>query len=187
MKLYFIRHAEVIKQPEVPSDRWVLSEDGIRAAWSVGETLQGVAARWKVSPEPKAVRTFAEAMRGTAFECDERLRELRRGGWVNDYRAAGQRALDITSEPALPGWETAEAAAHRFAEVVRDHLRTGADLGVCGHGLIFSAWINLHRAGGPPPTGLWQDLRFPDLWEVDLNRDGRWTSLVRAAVSGRQS
>ena len=69
------------------------------------------------------------------------------------------------------GWEPHEQVAARFDAAVSRHAKLAAarnlPLVIGTHGLAPTVWLAHRRLLGDPAQ-FWEDLRFPDLIEVDL-------------------
>lgn len=101
---------------------------------------------------------------------DAAFDEVRRVGepWGGNWAEMRRRWL---AGEALDGWETQEAAFSRFGAGVGRALAESADAIVSTHGLVLTNW--LVRRGLVPEAqavAFWEDLAFPDLLLVDLDR-----------------
>jgi hypothetical protein len=84
--MYLVRHAMVVIDPSVPSNEWVLSDEGRATAARIALPELPV----RTSNEPKAVETAVAA--GWTATVDSRLREVERP-WIEDHYCAVGRAL----------------------------------------------------------------------------------------------
>ncbi|GAA0903066.1 hypothetical protein Vau01_036940 [Virgisporangium aurantiacum] len=114
--------------------------------------------------EPKARQTLEPA--GHVFT-DARFNEVARNEpYHGDFRARRSAYLAGADHP---GWEPREQVAARFdAGISHWHLRAATrPLVVATHGMAMTLWladaINL-----ADPPGFWDDIRLPDLFEVNL-------------------
>ena len=140
--LTLVRPAMTIPDRSVPSDEWVLSEEG-RAAPRALE-LRGPA---RTSTEPKAIETATLA--GLDAERDARLREVRRP-WSDDYEADVARYLGGED---VPGWEPQSDALARLRAAL-----DGFDGIAVTHGLAISLYLGY-------TLEQWRALPFPAVVE----------------------
>ena len=175
-KLLLIRHCQSTgRHPEAP-----LSDAGAKAAGALIARLHDLAPDAVYSsPYERAhatVRPFATSA-GLSVGLDDRLRErvlsdrdledrldhVRRSFAEPDYRAPGGESLNQTKQRAIAALTDIAAAGHRLP-AVSSH-RT----------LIASVLRSMDTAFG---FEQWQDLRTPDLFEVELDA-GRPIRFVR--------
>lgn len=171
--MLLVRHAMPVATADLPPDRWVLSDDGCRAAEQLRGRLPTDAAVVS-SPETKAVSTLALALDvpSAAIRTDQRLAEVNRPGEPFDDDAAERRGCWVEGRPDVrhTGWETPAAAAARFsaalAELNAERVVVGA------HGMIATAWLISigHLRPGAVAGGFWRTLGFPAVVEVSLDR-----------------
>lgn len=174
LKLYAVRHAQVVIQPSVPPEQWHLSPEGLTSArrLTVEHPWPGVTRVWH-SPQRKTVQTaqtIAQAL-GIPTESADGLAELTLDagflGTAEFERRIGA-FLEGADDPAFEPYEQAQA---RIVGCVRDILAhaSGDAAAIVSHGriltVLFSALcgVRLGRAD-------WQSLRLPDLAVVDLDR-----------------
>jgi broad specificity phosphatase PhoE len=149
--------------PEAPPERWELDAAGRRGA----ETLKHVIppdAMLVSSQEPKARQTLEPT--GPVFT-DARFNEVARNEpYHGDFRARRRAYLAGADHP---GWEPREQVAARFgAGIEHWHLRAATrPLVVATHGMAMTLWL-ADAIALSDPTDFWDDLRLPDLFEVDL-------------------
>lgn len=164
--IVLIRHARTHKVPQRPVAEWELAHGaaeecavlaaGLRARYD----LSG--ATWASSPESKAIAT-ARYLTDAPVGVVEELREVRRGGWLDNYDQTVAEFFAAPSRPAGDGWETAAEARQRFDDGLR-HLvgaSRGGPLVVVSHGLVLSAWAFAELPPAQVMTN-WQALRMPD-------------------------
>ncbi|MHB8360444.1 MAG: histidine phosphatase family protein, partial [Thermoplasmataceae archaeon] len=80
-KAYVIRHAEVVIDPNLPSDQWVLSPEAETSIRRISRGIEGTtASRIYHSPENKASNTakFISDISGIPMETSFELREVER-------------------------------------------------------------------------------------------------------------
>jgi len=175
-KLLLIRHCQTIgSHPDVP-----LSDAGAKAAEALVARLHDLATDAVYSsPYERAqatVRPFAISA-GLPIGLDDRLRErvhsdgelenrlehIRRSFAEPDYRAPGGESLNQTMQRALAALADIAAAGHRLPAVASHR------------NLIACVLRSMDTAFG---FEQWQDLRTPDLFEVELDA-GRPIRFVR--------
>lgn len=175
-KLLLLRHCQSTgRHPDSP-----LSEAGTRVAGALVARLRDLGSDAVYSsPYERAqatVRPFAMSA-GLSVGLDDRLRErvlsdrdledrldhIRRSFAEPDYRAPGGESLDQTAQRAIAALTDIAAAGHRLP-VVSSHRN-----------LIASVLRSMDTAFG---FEQWQELRTPDLFEVDLDA-GRPVRFVR--------
>lgn len=168
-RLILVRHAMPIVQPDVPSDEWQLGDEGRRDARSLRSKLHEDA-YFVASDEPKAIQTLEELANNAGASIDPGFREVRRPHfWSDDYRAVARSYIEGVR---LPGWEDHDRVAERFAAAVARHAilaaASGRALVIGTHGLASTVWLASIMRLDPSPAEFWEDLRFPDLIDVDL-------------------
>jgi 2,3-bisphosphoglycerate-dependent phosphoglycerate mutase len=175
-KLLLIRHCQsTARHPDAP-----LTEAGAKAAGALITRLHDLAPDAVYSsPYERAhatVRPFATSA-GLSVGLDDRLRErvlsdrdledrldhVRRSFAEPDYRAPGGESLNQTKQRAIAALTDISAAGHRLP-AVSSHRN-----------LIASVLRSMDTAFG---FEQWQDLRTPDLFEVELDA-GRPVRFVR--------
>jgi hypothetical protein len=127
--MYLVRHAMVVIDPSVPSNEWVLSDEGRATAAQI--TLPELPVR--TSNEPKAVETAVAA--GWTATIDSRLREVERP-WIEDHY--GRWVERYLGGEALEGWEPRDTALARLQETL-----DGFDGIAVTHGLAISLYAGL--------------------------------------------
>ncbi|MCL4859348.1 MAG: phosphoglycerate mutase family protein [Caldilineaceae bacterium] len=144
MKLYLVTHAHTEATPEVDARGWSLSAEGEgQAALLAMQPFWGAVDRIYLSSEPKTRLTVEPVLRQRALPVtvDARLDELRRPGWVEDYRARVAQAFAAPEQPA-GDWEPASVALARILAAVADlcaqHPNAASVL--VGHGLTLSLY-----------------------------------------------
>jgi broad specificity phosphatase PhoE len=138
--VYLVRHAMTVIDPSTPSEEWVLSEDGRRAA----AALDLPALQVLTSSEPKAVATAELA--GWDATPDDRLREVTRPFHGDDYAEHVRRYL-AGDEP--DGWEPRAHALERLHDAL-----DGFDGIAVTHGLAIALFAGLDFEQ-------WRALPFP--------------------------
>lgn len=168
-RVFLVRHASPVVQPEVPPGRWELTGPGRAAARQLGP-LPGPG-YYVASGELKALQTVQEMAPGHQVAVVPGFGEVSRpGDWSADYP---QQARGYLSGAGPDGWEPAAQVIARFEAAVQRHARLAAarrQVLVAGtHGLAATLWLASRLPLDPDPAGFWASLRFPDLIEVDLH------------------
>jgi broad specificity phosphatase PhoE len=172
MKLYLIRHSKTIRQPEVPNEQWVLSDEGVRLAEAFAKM-----------PEMAALDIIYSSMQTkalqTAIEITKRYRHVMRAhlglteltsitaGYIEDYEGS-VRALYRGDIDRINGGETIEEAKVRFNRTVEKIVRAHADLGRIGivaHGNVLSIFASQFEDRAP--YAIHQTIQMPDLAILD--------------------
>jgi broad specificity phosphatase PhoE len=119
LMLWFVRHAAVDLDLDMPASTWQLTDEGRADAEEIAVRLAPVR-RVLSSPEPKAVGTAEPiALRsGVEVELDPRLREVRREANLPDYAAHREAVRRYLDGEAIDGWEPAAEARGRFAQAL---------------------------------------------------------------------
>lgn len=170
MRLYLVRHAAVVPQPEQPSERWHLSAEGRAGADALAaEADWSTVVRLYSSAEPKAITTAQRiAMRhGLPVSVEPALGEVERPWADGDYKALAHRFLQ---GEAVEGWEPHEAARARIRTAIDAVLEAHpeSDVAVVSHGLALSLLLaEVLRLDGAATVQLWDSIRFPDLAILD--------------------
>ncbi|SNS69963.1 Broad specificity phosphatase PhoE [Asanoa hainanensis] len=158
--LFLARHAMPALDPEVRPEHWELDAEGRQGA----ETLAGLIPPDVLlvsSEEPKARQTLEPAGQ---VDTDARFNEVARDEpFHGDFRARRRAYLARADHP---GWERRDLVVARFDAGIR-HWQARADarpLVVATHGMAMALWL----ADIVDPIAFWDDLRLPDLFEVDL-------------------
>ena len=148
LRLYLVRHAAVVIDPNRPAPEWPLSEAGRDAASELARSRawdpDGIVA---ASPEPKA-RETAEPIAAAAdveVHVEPDLREVARGALPvlerADYVALVARYL---AGEAIEGWEPAAEARERFAASIERLLtETRGEVVAVTHGLVIALFLGL--------------------------------------------
>lgn len=171
MRLYLVRHAEVVVRPSLPASQWLLSATGVAAAGALAAKewwaeLDGLYA----SPEPKALGTAepVAARHGLPISPEPRLREVERTGWAGEQH--GELARRYLEGEAVDGWERREAALSRVRGCIDGVAakHRGSSAGVVSHGLALTLYLaGLLGLDAYAAHELWARMRFPDVAIVD--------------------
>lgn len=171
LRLVVVRHGRTAPDPDRPAATWPLADDALPADFAASVPT---CRTWATSPEPKAVGTAA-LLAVAPVTVDERLREVRRGGWRDDYEDVVAAHLSDPDQVAAPGWESGTSVRSRLHDWLCDLPDDpGGPVGVVGHGL---ATTHLHAllTGTDPDVDWWRDLEMPDIrtWELPQRRCAR--------------
>lgn len=184
-RLFLVRHARPIIDPNVPVAQWQLDPQGRGDLDRLASLPVLQAARRIVaSTEPKAAHT-AEAIRATLdlppIDQFADLGEVHKAGFVQDHDATMARLFAEPSVPVLSGWESAAAALGRFRTCLNERVaETNGDLIVVAHGTVISLYLAELLGQERVDTDVWAAIGFPDLTIVDpvgrrlLQRFGAW-------------
>jgi broad specificity phosphatase PhoE len=166
-KLILVKHSLPQIVPALPSDRWLLSEEGRRRAGLLAERIRPLRPGVVVSSrEPKA-RETADVIAGSAgltVVVREGLHEHERSGvgflGALEFDEAIRSMFARPAELVL-GDETAVEAGRRFAsavEAVLDRYRDG-DVVVVAHGTVIALFVS--GANDVAPFQFWSKLGLP--------------------------
>jgi broad specificity phosphatase PhoE len=142
--VYLVRHAMTQVDPAVPSQAWLLSDEGRAAA----AALELPALPVLTSSEPKAVETALAA--GWTATVEPGLREVSRPWLGDDYEAHVERYL---GGEELDGWEPRAEALARMRAALE-----GFDGIAVSHGLAISLYLGLSFEQ-------WRAMPFPAVLE----------------------
>ncbi len=189
VKLFAVRHAQVVVEPLIRPEEWRLSAAGIASACALARRPEwagaGVAAIHH-SPQHKTAQTAA-AMRQvlaipTFAEAD--LVELRMDCGFLGTEAFEARVGHYLEEGRDPAFEDYERARERIVGCVRRILsaaRVGHSVAIVSHGriltVLFSALCGVrlgHRE--------WKSIQMPDLSVVDLEAE----TVTHGFLAGRR-
>ena len=151
----YLSHPEVVIDPQVPVDRWGLSDLGrARVAALAASGALGPVTTVFSSTETKAIETaapLAQAL-GADLRVDPKMGENDRSatGYLPEpeFQATAD-AFFAAPDQSIRGWETARAAQARIVDAVRRAVaKTRGDLLFCGHGAV-GTLLYCHLAGLP--------------------------------------
>jgi broad specificity phosphatase PhoE len=167
VKVVLVKHSQPHVTPDVPSARWVLSEEGrARCSWlAVALRAEGVS-RLYSSLEPKALETAALVAvdLGLAVRPRPGLQENDRSGLafapIEALRSLVRRFFQAPFDIVM-GQESAEAALARYQSAVRALMAEapGEAVAVVTHGTVLSLLASRHNA--IEPFALWESLGLP--------------------------
>ena len=173
-KLILVKHAEPIIEPQVPPNRWGLSERGKARSVALAERLRRYRpAAIVASEERKAVQTahvVAERL-GMSAATFPGLHEHDRTGAPFGTQAEFELAAKgFFENPGKPVWgtETAEEARGRFADAVDGVLarHPAGDVVVVAHGTVITLFLS--RFVDLDAFAFWRGLGLPSLCVLEL-------------------
>ncbi len=168
--LYLVRHAMPDVDPACDPATWPLGSQGRAAARQLADVLPS-RALLIASDEPKAWQTLDPSGEREVHR-DRRLAEVRRSEEFRDDFRRLRRSYVCGA--VIDGWEPQEDVTRRFTAAVGEagQQAGGRDLVIASHGMAITVWLTQAVALADPGS-FWADLRFPDLFAVDL-----WTGTV---------
>ncbi|WP_179277356.1 histidine phosphatase family protein [Actinoplanes regularis] len=170
-RLFLVRHAKPVVDPEVPAEQWQLAQESRVAARLIRLHVKHPA-YYVASSEPKAAQTMQEIAGAQRVVTDDDLTEVHRPHvWLTDEDYHGA-ALAYANGRCPDGWESLERVIERFDAAVVRHAAAAAERGqtlvVGTHGLAPTVWMASRYRLDPDPARFWEGLRFPDIVEIDL-------------------
>ncbi|HEY1709644.1 MAG TPA: histidine phosphatase family protein [Rhizomicrobium sp.] len=172
-KLILIKHSQPVLDPDVPSPRWVLSDQGrARCVWLADALRTEGTGRLCSSLEPKALETAALVAThlGIPVEPHAGLEENDRTGQGfapedelrRSIKAFFERPADI-----VMGRESAGVVFARFSGAVGRILArdAGRDVAVVTHGTVLTLFVSRHNA--IDPFAFWGGLSTPSYVVLD--------------------
>jgi len=156
--VWFVRHAQVELELDLPASSWRLSAEGRASAEELAQRLAPVP-RVLSSPEPKAVATAEPLARrsGVELELDERLCEVERAANLPDAEAHRAAVRAYLGGSPVAGWEDAASARSRFAAA----LDGVDDAAVVTHATVLSLYLGYD-------FDVWARIGLPDV--IEWNR-----------------
>lgn len=170
-RLYLVRHASPVVQPDRPSREWVLSDRGIAEARALAATATG----WGIEavycgsePKMRATALILGDATGAPVHLVAAFDELRVAEWIGNSDEFNELVRAILEEDPLPrGVESAAGAAARFADGLR-LVETGPfPAAIVSGGRILTSYLALFR-GVEEPFAYWRAMPFPGWTSIDL-------------------
>ncbi|MEO1323274.1 MAG: histidine phosphatase family protein [Pseudomonadota bacterium] len=177
MRIHFIRHCPVIQDEATPAETWQLAPETSQAEKVLRTDLMRLDFDCVISsPESKALKT-AERLLGKdqPVELDERLRELQRSGYIEDYQA---QVAAVFEAPGMQinGWESASACQERsMAALIKLLEKRRSQILLFGHGLQGALLRALCLGQSLAELSDWAAINSPDLMIVDMAASGQLT------------
>ncbi|MBI3972639.1 MAG: histidine phosphatase family protein [Chloroflexi bacterium] len=184
-RLILVRHAHSSVDPARPAREWGLADDGRAAARRLASlAVFDHAAGFYAGPEPKMLATLAPvaAEHGQQVQPEPGFAETHSEGWLGgeQFLSTVHRFFETPDQPPAPDWETAAAAAARFAAAV-ERLRARhapvvhpghalpATFAIASGGRMLTAYLS-HLLGYSAERALeaWHRLKMPDIAVVEL-------------------
>ena len=171
--LFLIRHGNVVREPEVASHAWRLSENGRSRTRHLAHTQTTRPTRLVTSTEAKAVETgeILADVWGVPCTSSPNLHEHDRRGFPYladkaDFEATIAQFFARPDELVL-GNETAVQTLVRFRTAVISQIEKYPNdtLGIVSHGTVMTLLISYYNAALDPFT-FWQNLLMPDIYEL---------------------
>jgi broad specificity phosphatase PhoE len=172
-KLFLIKHAAPVKDPNKPAHDWQLSDLGKDAAARLAELLADQKIDVIVtSDEPKARETGEILARilGCPIEQAADLHEHDRSNVpVMPTRDFISSMAQFFKEPdrLVLGRESASEAQKRFADALEHVLQSHEqkNIAVVSHGTVLALWVA--NQSGQDPFQLWRTMGLPSFVEID--------------------
>ena len=174
-KVYVIRHAEVVVDPNLPSDQWELSPEAETSYRQISHGIEGTtASRIYHSPENKAYNTakFISDLFGipseTSFDPREVERTLR---FILDdtFNLLITEYLEGRGAGSFEDYKTAQNRVTKCFSNIASKIH-GRDLILVSHGLILTIFYS-YLLQRQPNWIDWQNIGIPDLSIIDLDKD----------------
>lgn len=173
-QLLLIRHANVVRDPAVPSREWRLSENGRFRTKQLAAQLTIHPTRLITSTEAKAMATgqILASVWGVPCTASPNLHEHDRQGtpYLTDKEAFDNIIKQFFSQPdeLVFGNETATQALTRFKTAVFTQIKKYPTdtLGIVSHGTVMTLLIK-HIKPALDPFTFWQSLSMPDVYELN--------------------
>lgn len=171
-RLYLVRHASPLIQPDQPAREWTLSDRGIDEARGLALTAAG----WGIEAvycgsEPKMRATaliLSDATRAPVHVVDA-FDELRVGHWIGNSDEFNDLVRAILEDATLPrGVESAADAAARFMTGLR-LIETGPfPAAIVSGGRLLTSYL-MRTRDLQDPFAYWRALPFPGWTSIDLD------------------
>jgi broad specificity phosphatase PhoE len=185
-RVILVRHAQsLVDQTRHPAE-WHLAGEGRAAARRLAALgLFDQVAGFYAGPEPKLVHTLAPVAeaRGQQVAPEPDFAETRSEGWLDAdaFLATVRRFFAAPDRPPARGWESASAAAGRFAAgverlqarhgpaIYRGHALPGTFAIATGGRMLAAYLAGLFHYTPEQAFDFWRRLRFPDLAVIELS------------------
>ena len=172
-EIFLIRHADSALDPDVPSEKWGLTSEGVKQARAAGEELADAGlVEVFCSKEPKARRTadlIAETV-GLRSRDMAALGEHRRDSWGflgdDEFKQAVRDVLEVPGESII-GAETGRRAAHRFSGAIAaaDKKSPPGPIALVSHGTVMSLFMS--QLNGEPAVPMWESMGFAQVFRIE--------------------
>ena len=182
-RLILIKHARPQVDPQVPSERWILGEEGRAGAARLADRLRSYSfTRMVASREPKAVQTariVGDALGRPVEEANDLFEHDRSNVPHMDSRAFISMVALFFKQPErlVLGEETADEAYERFATAVDQVIadQPDGDVAVMTHGTVIALFAG--RRARQEPFALWRRMGLPSFLVLEMP-DWRVAELV---------
>jgi broad specificity phosphatase PhoE len=173
-QLILIKHAAPEVVPDLPSEKWRLSEKGRASCTPLAELVRPHGPKVIVSStEPKAAETaeLVAAQLGIPHSTARDLHEHDRSNVPHMRSSEFISAVELffrKPDELVLGRETAQQAEVRFTRAVTSvvNQHTGQDLAIVAHGTVIA--LLLARHSDRTAFQLWRELGLPSLAVMDL-------------------
>lgn len=171
-RLYLVRHASPMVQPDQPSREWVLSDRGIAEAQALATTgaAWGIEAVYCGSePKMRATALILGDATGAPVHVVDAFDELRVAHWIGNSDAFNDLVRAILEDAPLPrGVESAADAVARFARGLR-LIETGPfPAAIVSGGRMLTSYL-MRTRGVEEPFAYWRAIPFPGWTSIDLD------------------
>jgi broad specificity phosphatase PhoE len=171
-RLYLVRHASPLIQPDQPSREWVLSDRGIAEAQALATTAAG----WGIEavycgsePKMRATALILGDATGAPVHVVAAFDELRVAHWIANSDAFNDLVRAILEDAPLPhGVESAADAAARFARGLRLIEPGQFPAAIVSGGRMLTSYL-MRTRGVEEPFAYWRAIPFPGWTSIDLD------------------
>lgn len=171
-RLYLVRHASPVIQPDQPSREWVLSDRGIAEAQALATTGAG----WGIEavycgsePKMRATALILGDATGAPVHVVDAFDELRVAHWIGNSDAFNDLVRAILEDAPLPrGVESAGDAAARFTRGLRLIEPGPFPAAIVSGGRMLTSYLMRTRAI-EDPFAYWRAIPFPGWTSIDLD------------------
>jgi broad specificity phosphatase PhoE len=167
-QVLLVRHAEPFMSGETPGAERPLTEKGRNEARALGTRFANrpLAVIW-TSPERRARETAALTFGSVAAEVRSQLSEVKKP-WYASADEHANAVVEYLRNDVVAGWEHREAVIARIAQLKLD-FGSFDSIVLVSHGLFITTWLD-HEIGLDDPFSFWTNLRMPDAWELDPDK-----------------
>jgi len=174
-QLFLIRHANVVRDPTIPSHEWKLSENGRSRTNTLANSQTNHPTRLVTSTEAKAAETgriLADIWNIPCSSAPNLHEHDRRGApYLHDQTEFERTISQFFTQPneLVFGNETAVQALVRFKTAVVTQIETYPTdtLGIVSHGTVMTLFI-CDQTPNLNPYTFWQNFSMPDLYKLTI-------------------
>ncbi len=172
-QFFLIRHANVVREPDVSSHAWKLSENGRSRTKQLAQQFPDHPTRLVTSTETKAIETgqiLADLWHVPCTTAPNLHEHDRRGApYLQSQTVFENTIARFFTRPTerIFGNETAVQALNRFRTAVVTQIEKYPTdtLGIVAHGTVMTLLITAYQPDLDPFT-FWQNLSMPDLYKL---------------------